>query len=304
MKKMLALLAVTLLAVTMIAGNTPVLGVTRLGPGLNIHSESYWGEREEVRQTYELSSGARVSVASISGPVEIETGAGGTAEVHIIRTARSQADLQYHRVIIEHTGTSLTLRGEQDRGTPRGVQVNQHVMLKLPVNVDLSINSISGHAVIGDIGGHAHVNSISGPVTIGDVNGEAVVTSISGHLSIGRAGGQVQVKSISGSVDVGQATGHFEASSISGSVRATIAQIGAGGISINSISGNVTLRLSDAVNAEIHASHYSGEVYLNVPNVVVQGKMTPSEVRGLIGSGGPTISISNVSGSITLQRAE
>jgi DUF4097 and DUF4098 domain-containing protein YvlB len=186
----------------------------------------------------------------------------------------------------------------------RGVQVNQHVMLKLPVNVDLNVNSISGHAVIGDIGGRAHINSISGPVTLGDVSGEAVVSSVSGRLSIGRAGGEVQVKSISGSVEVGEAVGHLEATSISGSVRATITQIGPGGITINSISGGVTLRLRDAVNAEIHASHYSGEVYLNLPNVVVQGKMTSGEVRGLIGTGGPAISISNISGSITLQRAE
>jgi DUF4097 and DUF4098 domain-containing protein YvlB len=293
-----------LLGLITIAGSRLVLGSPLLASTLNTAPNSYGSEREETSQSYQLSPGARVTVSSISGPVEIETAAGSTAEVHIIRTARSQADLQYHRVIIEQTGTSLTVHGEHDRGTPHGVQVNQHVMLKLPINVDLNVNSISGHAVIGDIGGRAHINSISGPVTIGDVSGEALVTSVSGRLSIGRAGGQVQVKSISGSVEIAQAVGHLEASSISGSVRATIAQLGAGGISIDSISGGVTLRLNDTVNGEIHASHYSGEVYFNVPNVVIQGKMTPSEVRGLIGSGGPIISISNISGSIVLQRAE
>jgi hypothetical protein len=269
-----------------------------------IESRSNPGEQDEIKQSYELGPGARVSVSSISGPVEIETSQGSTAEVHVIRSARSQQDLQYHRVIIEHTGTSLTVRGEQERGAGRQAQVNQHVMLKLPLNVNLSVNSISGHAIIGDVAGQAHINSISGPVAIGDVSGEAIVSSVSGRLSIGRAGGQVQVKSISGSVDIGQAVGRLEASSISGSVKATISQIGPSGITIDSISGGVTLRLTDTVNAEIHAVHYSGEVYLNVPGVVIQGKMTPSEVRGLIGSGGPTISISNVSGNITLQRAQ
>jgi len=293
-----------LFAFIMMAGCALMPGIAQAAPVLSAHNENYSGEREEIRQTYELSPGARVSVVSISGPVEIETSSGSVAEVHVIRSARNQADLQYRRVIIEHTSNSLTVRGEHDHGSPRGVQVNQHVMLKLPLNVDLNVNSISGHAIVGDIGGRAHINSISGPVTIGDVSGEAVVTSVSGRLSIGRAGGQVQVRSISGSVEIGQAVGRFEATSISGSVKATVAQISAGGITIDSISGGVTLRLNEAVNAEIHASHYSGEVYLNVPNVVIQGKMTPSEVRGLIGSGGPTISISNVSGSITLQRAE
>jgi DUF4097 and DUF4098 domain-containing protein YvlB len=293
-----------LLGLFIVAGCTIASGAATPGPGLTAGGDSYFGEREEIRQSYELSAGARVTVANISGPVEIETTAGSTAEVHVIRTARSQADLQYRRVIIEHTGSSLTVRGENDRGMARGVQVNQHVMLKLPVNVDLSVNSISGHAILGDVGGRAHISSISGPVTIGDVSGEAIVASVSGHLSIGRAGGQVQVRSISGSVDIAEAVGHLEASSISGSVKATVSRIGPGGININSISGGVTLRLHDAVNAEINCRNYSGEVYLNVPNVVVQGKMTSSEVRGLIGAGGPAISISNVSGSITLQRAE
>jgi len=293
-----------LLGLFTVTGCTFAAGVSASCPGLSAENDHFFGEREEIRQSYELSAGARVSVASISGPVEIETTAGSTAEVHVIRTARSQADLQYRKVIIDHTGSSLTVRGENDRGTPRGIQVNQHVMLKLPVNVDLSVNSISGHAIVGDIGGRAHISSISGPVTIGDVSGEATVASVSGHLSIGRVGGQVQVKSISGSVDIAEAVGRLEASSISGSVKAMVSRIGPGGITINSISGGVTLRLNDAVNAEIHCSNYSGEVYLNVPNVVVQGKMTSSEVRGLIGSGGPAISISNISGSITLQRAE
>jgi len=279
-------------------GDSP--GRARSGP----ESRSFFGERDEIKQSYELAPGARVSVTSISGPVEIETSQSSMAEVHVICSARSQADLQYHRVIIEHSGNILTVRGEQERGAGRGVQVNHRVMLKLPVNVNLTVNSISGHAIIGDIGGQAHINSISGPVTIGDVSGEAIVSSVSGRLSIGRAGGQVQVKSISGSVDVGQAVGRFEASSISGSVRATIGQINASGITIDSISGGVTLRLAAGVNAEIHAIHYSGEVYVNVPNVVIQGKMTSSEVKGLIGSGGPTISISNISGNILLQRAE
>src|SRR5262249_35495601 len=149
------------------------------------------GERDEIKQSYTLGPGARVSVTSISGPVEIETLQGSMAEVHVIRSARNQADLQYHHVIIEQSGSSLTVRGEQERGAGRGVQANQHVMSKLPLNVNLSVNSISGHAVIGDIGGQARVNSISGPVTIGDVSGEAIVSSVSGRLSMGRVGGQV-----------------------------------------------------------------------------------------------------------------
>ena len=38
---------------------------------IRVPTEADWGERDEVREKYELSPGARVSVSSISGPVEL-----------------------------------------------------------------------------------------------------------------------------------------------------------------------------------------------------------------------------------------
>ena len=43
--------------------------------------------REEIRQTYELSPGARVELIGLNGPVKIETSDTKTAEVYIERTA-------------------------------------------------------------------------------------------------------------------------------------------------------------------------------------------------------------------------
>ena len=56
-----------------------------------------FSERDEVNQTYELAAGARVEVSGINGAVDIETASGSTAEVHIVRSARSREDLNYHR---------------------------------------------------------------------------------------------------------------------------------------------------------------------------------------------------------------
>ena len=58
-------------------------------------------EKEEINQTYQLAPGARVDVSGINGRVEVETSNSNTAEVHIIRSARTKEDLQYHKSIIE-----------------------------------------------------------------------------------------------------------------------------------------------------------------------------------------------------------
>ena len=63
-------------------------------------------ERDEINQTYQLPAGARVEVSSIRGPVEIATADGATAEVRIIRSARTRADLEYHKIEVEQSGNS------------------------------------------------------------------------------------------------------------------------------------------------------------------------------------------------------
>ena len=267
--------------------------------------ESSFQERDETRERYQLSPGARVEVSSISGSVDIETGNTDQAEVHIIRTARRRSDLEYRRIIVEHTPTSLVVRGEQDRErrTPRGVEVRQRVMLKLPRQVDLSTSSVSGSVRIGGVDGPVKVSSVSGSVTMNDVGGEVRVTSVSGSVRIGEANGEVRASSISGSLEVGQAVGHLDVSSVSGSVSATIARLGERGLRVNSISGPVELRFSDDVNADFQANSISGGVYVDVPNVTLQGRLNSANVRARIGGGGSPITISSVSGSVRLSRA-
>ena len=65
--------------------------------------EGDYGERDEINQTYTLSPGANVKVNDISGPVTIETAAGDTAEVHVVRSARSREELAKKKIVVEHT---------------------------------------------------------------------------------------------------------------------------------------------------------------------------------------------------------
>src|SRR5215213_11792361 len=103
-------------------------------------------ERDEINQTYQLVPGARVEVSSIRGPVKIVNADTATAEVQIIRTARSRADLEYHKIEVEQTGNSLVVRGvrEPEEGRRENIQVDHHVILKLPRSINLSLSTISG----------------------------------------------------------------------------------------------------------------------------------------------------------------
>ena len=60
-------------------------------------------DRERIHQSYELARGASVEVLGIAGPVEIETTTNDAAEVNVIRSAPTHADLECGKIEIEQT---------------------------------------------------------------------------------------------------------------------------------------------------------------------------------------------------------
>ena len=262
-------------------------------------------ERDEFNQTYQLSPGARVEVSSIRGSVKITNADTATAEVQIIRTARTRADLEYHKIEVEQTGNSLVVRGVQepeDRGR-RNIQVNHQVILKLPRSIDLSVTSISGSVQAGDVDGQLHVTSISGSAKFGNVGGKLEVTSVSGSVEVGNVGTDARLNSVSGNVGLGQVNGSLNLSSVSGGVKAVLVSLSPQGIRINSVSGSIEIGFKSEINADFSAENISGEVYLDLPNVTRNSEEKSSNVRARIGAGGTPITISSVSGDIRLTRS-
>jgi DUF4097 and DUF4098 domain-containing protein YvlB len=226
-------------------------------------------ERDEIRQTLELSRGARVEVSGINGSVEIETTNGGAAEVHIVRSANDRADLEYHKIIVEHSPDSLVVRGEKDRErnhAGRNRQVRQRVMMKVPRQIDLTTSGINGKVGVG---------SIDGPVRLSGINGK---------------------------VDVAQARGYSHISGINGRVSITITDLGERGIHVSGINGGVELQFAEELNADLDVSGVNGAVSPDVANVTIQGKLEKGNFRAKIGTGGSPISVSGVNGRVRLTR--
>lgn len=262
-------------------------------------------EREEINQKYTLAPGARVEVSSIRGHVEVLNSDSGMAEVQIIRTARTRADLEYHKIEVEHSGNSLVVRGvqEPEARQRQNIRVDHQVVLKVPRSVELKVSSISGHLRVGDIDGETRVNSISGDASIGNVGGKLNVRSISGSLTVGDINADAHVNSISGNVRLSQVNGSVDVTSVSGTLSAKLVSLSPQGIHIRSISGSVEIGFKNDVNADFNAVSVSGQVHLDVPNVVRDNETNSSTVRARIGAGGTPIEITSVSGNIRLTRS-
>lgn len=280
-------------------------GAPRAGFTTETAQSGDFRERDEINQTYQLAPGARVEVSSIRGHVEIVSANTATAEVRIIRTARTLADLEYHKIEVAQSGNSLVVRGVQEPEERRrqNIQVNHQVILKLPRRIDLSVKSISGSLKAGDVDGQTQVNSISGSVNIANVGGKLQVNSVSESVNLGNVGAEARVSSVSGNVRLGQVNDSIDVSSVSGGVSATLVSLSPQGIHIKSVTGSVEIGFKSEVNADFSAQSVSGEVYLDVPNVTRESEAKSHNVRARIGAGGTPITISSVSGSIRLTRS-
>ena len=218
--------------------------------------------KEEIRRSFQLGAGARVSISTVSGPVDVETTSGNTAEVFIVRSGQTQRDLDCYRTAVEQTAGGLSIRHEQ---TCRSINSRQRVRLSLPRDVNLRIESVSGDVHIGAIDGSVSLNSISGGVWLAQTGGDTRINSVSGQVSL------------------------------------NITRMGTGGVRLDSISGKIVLGIADGLDAEVRAQSISGHISSEIPGVTVQ-KVGDSDYRAQIGRGGALVSISSVSGSITLRR--
>lgn len=232
------------------------------------NSDSDLREKDEFHQSYQLAAGARVDVQGINGSVDIETAPGSTAQVNIYRSARTREDLEFRKVLVEQTPTSLVVRGEKEpNGMGRNRDVRQRVTLSLPRQIDLGVSGVNGRVGVGEI---------DGPVKLSGINGK---------------------------VEVAQAMGFSNISGINGRVKMTITRLGEQGIHVSGINGGVELFFAEDLNADLDVTGINGNVNAEVANVTILGKVDKQNFHAKIGSGGSPIKVNGVNGHVKLSRA-
>ena len=218
---------------------------------------------QEEHQTYQLAAGAHIEVSEISGPVSVEATDGSSAEVSIYRTAKNSADLAWRKVSVEQTSSGLTIRQKRLSGEPDKVDLLNRVVLRVPRQVRVTAKSISG------------------------------------DFNISGIDGAVDVSGVSGSVDAKQLNGALTVSGASGNVRLAVARITDAGLRVSNVSGSTYLRLASDLNAEISISNTTGAISNKIEGLAIDKLGQNFTAR--MGSGGPRIVVSNITGAVVLQ---
>ena len=234
-----------------------------------------FAEREEIRRSYTLKPNADVVVSNINGRIDVETAEIDHAEVLIVRSAKKVDDLQFKKIKINHDPAELRIRVEDDRrsifsafGSNR--EGHQRVLLKLPRKVAFITNGVNGDVAVGEIEGG------------------------------------LDVRGVNGRVNIEQALGGASFRGVNGKIDATIAKLApGGGIELNGVNGNTTLRFIGEINADVDARGHNGRVESDLTNLQEsKDEKRYGRYNARIGTGGAHIGIRGVNGNVFLTKAE
>ena len=128
-------------------------------------------------------------------------------------------------------------------------------------------------------------------------------STVNGGLSVDGVSAPVEAATVNGRIEVNTSTGPVQATTVNGSIEANMQALTSGDVRLTTVNGSVTAGLPRQLNATIDAETVNGRVETDYP-VKIMGKISPRHLRGQIGTGGPTLKLVTVNGSISLQEAD
>ncbi|MEU8460183.1 DUF4097 family beta strand repeat-containing protein [Streptomyces sp. NPDC029003] len=181
------------------------------------------------------------------------------------------------------------------------------VTLTVPAATRVQLATVSGTAFVSGISGPADVNGVSGDATLVRLSGRVKAHTVSGSVEAQSLTGELGFHSVSGGLTVVDgAGGSVRADSVSGDMLIDLAPDPAApkpvDIVLNSVSGEVAIRLPHPADAKVEANTATGGVSNAFEDLRVSGQLGAKRITGTLGTGAGTLRATTVSGSIALLR--
>ena len=241
------------------------------GPGREVGDEWTW--RGEVKPSQQ------VWIRNTNGPVEVVQGNGGMLEVTAEKSWRHSqpSAVELVPVTSDRGVTICALWAAQERHCGAGGEYAMNHVEKNDVAVRFTVHLPRGVKVdVSTVNGEVAIDGAAAPVVANSMNGKILV-----HTSVGPV----------------------TANTLNGSIEAAMDAVTGGDIELTTKNGGITAVLPSGLNAAVDASTVNGRVETDFP-LQLSGKISPRHVRGTIGSGGMTLRLNTVNGSVMIRRAD
>ncbi len=187
----------------------------------------------------------------------------GKKRVESHSTADAQRRLQELRISVEALNSKIEVKTIQPDDT-QGRNYIVDYTVTLPPHLKIAVGNISGNVTINTIQSEVSVNNVSGNVNLNEIVGSTFTETVSGNVE-----GRITLP-------------------LDGTIR------------MSAVSGNILLSIPQNTSAQLSASVVSGSI--SVSSLVLQNLVsTPTSLSGRLADGRGTISLSTVSGNISVR---
>jgi hypothetical protein len=178
------------------------------------------------------------------------------------------------------------------------------VSLAVPAGTRVEVGVVGASAVVSGVDGRADIKCVTGDTTLVGLSGPVRATTVSGNVEAQAVAGDLRLNSVSGDLTVIEGScPTVKADSVSGSIILDIDSASSPtDVSLNSISGEIAIRLPHPADTEVEANTASGTVSSAFDDLRVGGQWGAHKITGRLGAGTGRLKATTVSGSIALLR--
>ena len=276
----------------------------------------------DFHESRPFHAGDRLSVETFNGGIEIATWDRNTVEITGTRHASSEEMLKDIKLDIQSSGNSLAVRAIRpsmshgSMGVRMTLRVPRQAELERIVtsNGGVRIDGVQGGARVKTSNGTIHVDRLSGNldaqtsnggIDVDHVGGGAVLRTSNGRIEGEAVGGPVEATTSNGGIHLqlgpNAPAGPLHLATSNGSIELSLPGQLKSDLRAHSSNGAITLHLPPAVNAHVHATTSNSSVTTDF-TMTGQVTMAKHSIEGNLGSGGPTIDVTNSNGAIRILR--
>ena len=243
-----------------------------------------------------------LKVSFVGGQIDIigHDEPGARVEVHSISGRDLKISVDGDRLEIDHP----QLRWDNFIEVFKSLRSNAKadVSVLVPRDVILKFGIVSANALVSGLVTDARLSTVSGDLVVDGLSGNLELNGVSGELSVRDHAGKIVAHTVSGDVTATGAIRKFSSDGVSGNVLLDITGT-PDEINANTVSGDLTVRIPQAVGARYRINTVSGRMQLDSAMLRGPAGKGFSGTTGTLDGSWVDIAVNSVSGDVSVFRS-
>jgi len=265
-------------------------------------AQEKWLIQPGESRTIDVELVRSLKVGLLGGQIDIigHDEPGARVEVHSVSGRDLKVSIDEDRLEIDHP--QLRWDNFIDVFKSMRSSARADVSVLVPRDVVLKFGVVSAGALISGLKTDARLSTVSGDVVIDGLVGNLELNSVSGELSARGHTGRISAHTVSGDITATGTIPRFSADGVSADIMVDLAGT-PDEVQINTVSGDTTIRIPEALGARYRANTVSGRVQLDNVMVVGSAGKGYTATTGSLDGSWVDITVNSVSGAVSVLRS-